>query len=253
MTDLIYLAFGLIVLSGVIMVVGFQTFRISPWEHGVLYIDGGFDRLMSPGRHRVWRMGRRLMVNRVWSGPTYFGVGPVDAVTRDGLPVRLSATIIYQIVDVEASLPLNITGAIQLAASQALLALASQEPLETLLTRPEGLGERLKAAMTGIDPALSISQAELGSVILPPELRKMTTEVERARLEGLAQLERARGEQAALRSLANAARMLKDNPELMKLRLLQSVGGAKGATLVLGEAALNPAQADGSTSAGSSS
>ena len=98
-----------------------------------------------------------------------------------------------------------------------------------------------------------ISQAELGSVILPPELRKMTTEVERARLEGLAQLERARGEQAALRSLANAARMLKDNPELMKLRLLQSVGGAKGATLVLGEAALNPAQAAGSTSAGSSS
>ena len=101
------------------------------------------------------------------------------------------------------------------------------------------LDARLRDAMGVVDAALKVDQAALGSVILPPELRRMTTEVERARLEGLAQLERSRGEQAALRSLANAARMLKDNPELMKLRMLQSVGAGKGATLVLGESALN--------------
>ena len=55
----------------------------------------------------------------------------------------------------------------------------------------------------------------------------------------LAALERARGEHAALRSPANAARLLKDNPDLMNLRLLQALGsGGKGTTLVLGDGAL---------------
>lgn len=66
------------------------------------------------------------------------------------------------------------------------------------------------------------------------------TEVERARLEGLAALERARGEQAALRSLANAARLLKDNPELAQLRVLQAAATARNATIVIGDPAATP-------------
>ena len=55
-------------------------------------------------------------------------------------------------------------------------------------------------------------------------------------MDSQAALERARGEHAALRALANAARMLKGNPELMNLRLLQVAerGGGKAPTLVLG-------------------
>ena len=81
------------------------------------------------------------------------------------------------------------------------------------------------------------------AVVLPPEVRRLLTEVERAKLEGQASLERARGEQAALRSLANAARMLKGNPELMNLRVLQAMSGTTGRTqptLVLGQGALLP-------------
>ena len=37
-----------------------------------------------------------------------------------------------------------------------------------------------------------------------------------------------------MRNLANAARMLEDNPNLMQLRLVQALGEASGNTLVLG-------------------
>jgi hypothetical protein len=49
-------------------------------------------------------------------------------------------------------------------------------------------------------------------------------------------LERARGETAALRNLANAARMLEGNPALQNLRLLQSLNAVQnsGNTLILG-------------------
>ena len=48
-------------------------------------------------------------------------------------------------------------------------------------------------------------------------------------------IERARGEQASLRALANAARLMKDNPALANLRFLQTLEQAPGAkTIVLG-------------------
>jgi len=56
----------------------------------------------------------------------------------------------------------------------------------------------------------------------------------RARREGLAALERARGETAALRNLANAARMIEQNPHLLQLRTLQVMEHTMGNTYVLG-------------------
>jgi hypothetical protein len=62
------------------------------------------------------------------------------------------------------------------------------------------------------------------------------SDVLKAKQEGHAALERARGESAALRNLANAARVLEGNPALMNLRLMQSLSAAQnaGSTLVLG-------------------
>ena len=62
----------------------------------------------------------------------------------------------------------------------------------------------------------------------------MYGQVVKARQEGLAALERARGETAALRSLANAAQLVERNPQLLQLRLLQVAGQQQGSTLVLG-------------------
>jgi regulator of protease activity HflC (stomatin/prohibitin superfamily) len=70
--------------------------------------------------------------------------------------------------------------------------------------------------------------------MLPPDLKKAYTQVIKAQKEGLAVLEKARGETAALRHLANTAKMLEDNPMLFQLRLLQSVGESSGNTLVIG-------------------
>ena len=71
----------------------------------------------------------------------------------------------------------------------------------------------------------------------------------KAKKEGEAALERARGETAALRSLANGARTLKNNPALFNLRLLQLISdpSAKGATIVLNTSgeAVDPAALNG--------
>jgi hypothetical protein len=68
--------------------------------------------------------------------------------------------------------------------------------------------------------------------MVPAELRRAAAEVATARAQGQAVLERARSEVAATRALANAARMIAEQPALLQLRTLQAVE-AGGATVVL--------------------
>lgn len=72
---------------------------------------------------------------------------------------------------------------------------------------------------------ITVHAADVRDITFPPEIRRVFAEVVRARQEGLAALERARGETAALRSLANAARLMDDNPALLSLRVLQTLAG----------------------------
>ena len=69
--------------------------------------------------------------------------------------------------------------------------------------------------------------------MFPGELKNIFAQVVNARKEGLAALERARGESAPLRNLANTAKLLENNPALLQLRLLQALNAGSGNTIVL--------------------
>ena len=60
-------------------------------------------------------------------------------------------------------------------------------------------------------------------VVLPGDLRAAYAELVIGRHRAQAQLEAARAETAALRSLANGAKLLDDHPSLAQLRLVQAL------------------------------
>jgi hypothetical protein len=68
----------------------------------------------------------------------------------------------------------------------------------------------------------------------PGELKRAFAQTVTAQKEGLASLERARGETASLRSLANAARLMQEHPGLLQLRAIQAIESSKGNTITLG-------------------
>jgi hypothetical protein len=69
--------------------------------------------------------------------------------------------------------------------------------------------------------------------MVPGDLKRVFAGVVAARKEGEASLERVRAETAALRNLANAGRLVEENPGLLQLRMLQQVGGSSGNTVML--------------------
>ena len=126
-------------------------------------------------------------------------------------------------------------GSLYLAVQVALRELVALGSVDELLARRSDVSGQLRGAVRGIDDlGLAVEQLELKDIVLPADLKGAQAQVLIARSEGVAALERARGETAALRSLANAARLCADNPALLQLRLLQQLSTGPAHTVVIG-------------------
>jgi hypothetical protein len=114
--------------------------------------------------------------------------------------------------------------------------LVGGEEIDALLEQRVELGRRLLAATAPRvkEFGLELRALEIKDIMFPGPLKRTFARAVEARKEGLAAIERARGESAALRNLANAARVVEGNPALLHLRLLQEIGTASGHTIVLG-------------------
>jgi len=210
------------------------------WEQGLTYLDGRFAGVLPPGRHRFWDPRRRRSFQVLPVHEQVQAFGPVEVVSEDRLMFRLTATVTYRITDPQVAFERKHSMVLPQAVAQALQTAAVRRTLSQLMSDREAMNLDLAAALGPEVCGCTIIAATVGAVIAPPEIRRLYAAVEGARLEGLAALERARGEQAALRSLANAARLLKDNPELASLRLLQTLSPPNKATVVLGSGAVLP-------------
>jgi regulator of protease activity HflC (stomatin/prohibitin superfamily) len=206
---------------------------VHEWEHGLLYVEGRFQRVLPPGRYFKLLTTKEIFVLPKWQ--QFLFVPQVDVISADRLVFRVSATPIYRIEDPRAAQESKHEELIRAKVSSALVNHVAGRTLEEFLAERPALEAALLAAITAPIAGCVIEGIAFAQVTLPPELRRVYSEVQRAKLESLAALERARGEQAALRSLANSARMLKGNPELMNLRVLQALSapGSRGQSMLV--------------------
>jgi regulator of protease activity HflC (stomatin/prohibitin superfamily) len=205
---------------------------------GLLYQHGKFVKQLAPGRHVRW--GRNFTLNAQDVRKTFLAIVGQEVLTADNIGVKLSLVVTYQITDpVKAAHDTqNWYGDLYNAAQLALRTVVSGVAAETLLTQRLDIAPQLLARVQpdAAKIGIIVHTVEVKDVMLPGELKRAYGDVLKAKQEGQAALERARGESAALRNLANAARVLEGNPALMNLRLLQSLAAAQNAgnTLVLG-------------------
>lgn len=223
-------------------------------QAGLLYRDGVFKQQLAPGRHLV---GAREELTLVTTARQMSIVPGQEVLSQDGFLPKLTAVVEFTVVDPHGAVSRQdapYLAVLQLSVQLALRALAGSRAAEDLAKSPREVldAELLAAVRQGCaDCGLAIETARLRDVVLPADLRRLLTGVEKARREGQVALERAHAEQAALRALANAARMLRNNPELQNLRLLQAIGSAGApTTIVLGTPAGIVPLREGPTEAG---
>ena len=161
-----------------------------------------------------------------------------EVLSADGVAIKTSIAATVQIKDAERAVmgSDNYHAAIHTELQLALRAIASNLPIEELLQKRSEIPAELKklAAPPLAAIGIELQEASIRDLTFPGELKQIFAQVVKARQEGLAALEKARGETAALRNLANAASLIERNPSLMQLRALQVLSQQAGNTLVLG-------------------
>lgn len=254
---LVILFFGTLIVVLVTALSARQVTTIYPPNAGLLYRNGKFERELEPGRYAYFDFFKRTLVVHVAKAPLPAFQSEYTVLSKDQFSFRVGLVPVVEVTDARAYVesqptmdPARFSRVVHQTGSHAALnsqlANAAHEVvasygLRELIADPKLLPREIHAKIADAIPGAKVNSILMFSITLPPETRKMFTDVERSKIEAEAALERARGEQASLRALANAARLVKDNPALAHLRFLQTLEQAPGAkTIVLGSDAVLP-------------
>jgi regulator of protease activity HflC (stomatin/prohibitin superfamily) len=215
----------------------FRTVR--EHERALRYRKGYLLGELGPGRY--WLRPRIDEITVVDARRRQVVVPGQEVLTRDRVPLKVSMIAEFTVVSATKALTVVerfedvLYGRIQLALREAV----AQRDLDTALEERGELGSAIRDAVAApaLEFGLEVHQVQVRDFMMAGGLRNSYTEVVEAKQRGLAALERARGESAAARSLANAAQLMEKHPGLMHLRLLQAVETGSGNRIVI---ALDP-------------
>ena len=200
--------------------------RVDPNEVVVAQVGSAEPAVLTTGRHR---RERHAAYRPVSTARRLLQLAPQEIPTSDGGSVKVTAVAEVQVTDAVASLAYEapdqlIYLAIQLALRDAFADLELEAAARAVRTRPEIAAAALAAARKAAEGVgYRVDAVTIKDVILPQEFRAAAIEKLSARAKGQAQLEAARAETAALRTLANGAKILEDHPALAKLRMVQAI------------------------------
>jgi regulator of protease activity HflC (stomatin/prohibitin superfamily) len=209
---------------------------VADTEFALLIRDGRFERVLRTGRQ--WVAGFHVLVERHDRREKNLALPLQEITSADPASLKVSASVRWRMVDPErarassANVLLDLYSLAQVALREAV----GRRELEALLADRGAPSADLLAALAGPAQALGleVTAAAVLDVVVRGELKDALGAAVQARAEARAKLERARGESAVLRHLANVAGLLESRLE--RLRLLEVAQGAaqsSGNSLVL--------------------
>jgi regulator of protease activity HflC (stomatin/prohibitin superfamily) len=212
-----------------------QRVVIGEYERGLLYRRGRFVAVLDAGAY--WLLRPVSAVTRVDLRSRIATVPAQEILSADNVALRLTLALRYRVARPEVAVAeaTSFAEALYLEAQLAARTLVAAQPAEELLARRGALADDLRVVLQPRASALGLELETVGvkDVTFPGALKQVFAQVVEARHAGLAALEKARGETAALRQMANAARLLREHPELTTMRTLQAVDNGRN-TIVLG-------------------
>ena len=160
-----------------------------------------------------------------------------DVLTADALGIKLSLQCSWRVAEPLKALSVvdSYVASLYADAHAATRSVIQAHTAEEVLADRGNLGRQVEALVQASASryGLHVQSVTIRDCMLPGPLKQIYAKVAEARQEGLAALERARGESAALRSLANAARTVQNTPGLGLLRLMQTLEASQGNKIVL--------------------
>jgi len=196
-------------------------------EAGLLYVEGRLAERLAPGRHAFWTVGRKIEVKRFDLRPQAVEITAQEMLTRDRIALRVTLTAFRRIVDPERVVAAiaDVDGWLYRLVQFAIREAVASRTLDEVLSAKSALDAELRAYVRERIAETGIEVTELGvkDVILPGEIRELVNKVVEAERTAKANLIRRQEETAATRSLLNTAKLMEENPLLLRLKELESL------------------------------
>jgi regulator of protease activity HflC (stomatin/prohibitin superfamily) len=196
-------------------------------EAGLLYVEGRLTERLAPGRHAFWVVGRKIEVKRLDLRPSAVEITAQEMLTKDRIALRVTLTAFRRVVDPErvvATVPdldAWLYRLVQFAIREAVAGRTLDEVLSAKAALDAELRDYVRARVA--DSGVEVTELGVKDVILPGEIRDLVNKVVEAERVAKANLIRRQEETAATRSLLNTARLMEENPLLLRLKELESL------------------------------
>lgn len=214
------------------------------------YVNGQLDAVLPTGRYAAWNTTKTVTFAVIDVRERVLAVTGQEVMTRDRVTLRLNLSATFRVKDARrlaavARAPDDVMYlAMQLAAREAV----TTRTLDELLQAREELSQVMAPSVRARAEGVGLSLIEFGvkDVILPGEMKELLNKVIQAQKEAEANVILRREETAATRSLAQTAKVLAENPLLVRLKELEAykelAAKVGQVNLVLGEGAMEKLQ-----------
>ena len=238
--DPVIVAIGILLV--VLLVIGLTVLGASvrvlrEYERGVVFRLGRVMDLRGPGLILLVPTIDRMV--RVSLRTVTLTVPPQEIITRDNIPVRVTAVTYYRVVDPNKSVNAveNFHNATLQIAQTTLRSTLGGVDLDHLLSERETLNESLQKVIDAqTEPwGIKVTTVEIKDVEIPERMQHAIARQAEAERERRAKIINAEGEYQASERLKDAALVLEGHPVSLQLRYLQTlteIGVEKNTTVI---------------------
>lgn len=208
------------------------------YERGVVFRLGRLVTLKNPGLVLLIPVIDRMV--RVSLRIVTLNIPAQDVITRDNVPVRVTAVAYFRIIDADRAIVEveDFLAATTQIAQTSLRAVLGKAELDTLLSERERLNEGLQKVIDQqTEPwGVKVSIVEIKDVEIPENMQRAIARQAEAERERRAKVINAEGEFQASTRLADAADVMSRNPTTLQLRYLQTlleIGNSSKSSVVI--------------------
>jgi regulator of protease activity HflC (stomatin/prohibitin superfamily) len=233
---------AIVVVLVVLLVIGLTVIGASvrvlrEYERGVVFRLGRVMDLRGPGLILLVPTIDRMV--RISLRTVTLTVPAQELITRDNIPVRVTAVVYYRVVDPNAAVNAveNYHNATVQISQTTLRSVLGGVDLDSLLSERESLNEALQHVIDAqTEPwGIKVTTVEIKDVEIPERMQHAIARQAEAERERRAKIINAEGEAQAATRLADAADIIGRNPTTLQLRYLQTlreIGANQNSTIV---------------------
>ncbi|MGH8183366.1 MAG: slipin family protein [Rhodanobacteraceae bacterium] len=195
------------------------------YERGVIFLFGRFQGVKGPGIIILIPVMQQMV--RIDLRTIVVEVPPQDVISRDNVPVKVNAMILYRVIDPEKAV-IQVEDAREATSQLAQTTLRSvlgQHELDEMLAERDKLNHDVQVILDQHTDAwgIKVSNVEIKQVDLDDTMVRAIARQAEAERQRRAKVINAEGELQASQKLMQAAQTLMEQPQSIQLRYLQTL------------------------------